>query len=210
MFAKPPVAGRVKTRLAQSIGDRSAATLAAAMLCDVWSVVSRVPEVIPVLAAAECGSFPVDVPQANFWLQGSGGLGSRISGILIRGLASAPSAIALGADSPLLTPSHLKHALVELQVHDAVVGPSLDGGFYLLGLRTCPPDLLADLPWSSAETLGRTLERLSSKGMSVSRLMPLSDVDTLQDLQFLRQELKTASVGIAPATRRWFAEQDFE
>src|SRR5690349_17006411 len=103
IFAKPPVPGRVKTRLAQSIGPAEAAKLAAAMLRDVCSVVETLTEVVPVLAATEAGSFGIDVPAEKIWLQQSGDLGLRIECILRRALETAPAAIALGADTPLVT-----------------------------------------------------------------------------------------------------------
>ncbi|MBV9036745.1 MAG: DUF2064 domain-containing protein [Acidobacteriaceae bacterium] len=114
VFAKPPLAGHVKTRLAPFIGSREAAALAAAMLRDTWSVVQSVPDVVPVLAATEPGLFGIDVPGARIWLQPPGDLGLRMEDILRRGLQTRPAAIALGADSPLLTPAHVREALQHL------------------------------------------------------------------------------------------------
>lgn len=206
IFAKPPVPGQAKTRLARSIGEDSAASLASAMLCDIWSVVREIAEAIPVLAAAEEGTFPVTVPEENFWLQGTGNFGSRIENILRRGLSTAPAAIVLGADSPLITAGHLRDALHQLQSSDAVMGPACDGGFYLLGLRKCPFGLLQGVPWSTAEAGQSTEDCLHSQGMSVSQLRMLPDVDTVADLQSLYDELKNAAPTIAPATQQWFFE----
>jgi uncharacterized protein len=206
IFAKPPVPGKVKTRLGVSIGNGPAASLAAAMLCDIWSIVRDTAGVVPVLAAAEDGIFPVNARE-NFWLQGTGCLGSRIEQILSRGLRDAPAAIALGADSPLLTSAHLKEALDQLETSDAVIGPSCDGGFYLLGLHDCPPGLLQNVPWSTAETCEKTARHLRSQGMSVCRLEVLSDVDTLADLHSLYSELQEGPPEIAPFTRQWFAKE---
>jgi rSAM/selenodomain-associated transferase 1 len=204
VFAKPPVPGRVKTRLAQVIGAAAAAELASAMLQDIWAIVCSCAGVIPVLAAAEEGSWPVDVSAAQTWRQSGSDLGSRIESILRRALLDASSAIAIGADSPLLTAQHFDEALSKLETHDAVVGPSPDGGFYLLGLRHCPLGFFNDLPWSSPDTLQRTLERLQSHRMKVFELPPLGDIDTVDDLKLLRKELQSAPKHVAPATRRWF------
>ena len=205
-FAKPPMPGRVKTRLAARIGYEAAASLASAMFCDVWSTAEQTPGVTPILAAAAEGAFPVDISPERFWLQGEGELGVRIETILRKGLREATAAIALGADSPLITTAHLTAALRELESHDAVIGPSHDGGFYLLGLRSCPPGLLDDLPWSTMKTAEKTSERLRSRGMSVSRIALLEDVDTPDDLELLRERLKTTAPEIAPATRRCLLE----
>ena len=176
------------------------------MLCDIWSTVRDTEGATPVLAAASEGLFPIHPPQEHFWLQQTGELGARIEHILRRGLRDAPAAIALGADSPLLTISHLTHALQQLETSDAVIGPSCDGGFYLLGLRRCPAGLLENLPWSTAQTREQTLDRLHSHKMSVYELETLSDVDTFADLLSLYNELQSASPEIAPATRQWFFE----
>ena len=176
------------------------------MLCDVWSTVADIIEAIPVLAAAEEGCFPVAVPEENVWLQGTGELGLRIENIIRQGLRDAPAAIALGADSPLITGRHLKDALHRLESSEAVIGPSRDGGFYLLGLRRCPCGLLQSLPWSTEEIAQRTQERLSLQRMNIFQLETLLDVDTPGDLQLLYNEVTAASPEIAPATRQWFRE----
>jgi len=176
------------------------------MLCDVWSVVHNVAGVFPVLAAAESGSFPLDVPSERVWLQQSGDLGWRIEGILRRGLQAAPAAIALGADSPLLTAGHLDEAIECLNRKDAVLGPSDDGGFYLLGVHDCPSGVLADLPWSSEETYRGTAQRLKARGMRVGTIRSLFDVDTFADLERLRSQLDLLPLTIAPQTRKWFDE----
>ena len=179
------------------------------MLCDIWAIVARTPGVAAVLAAAEPGTFPVSAKEENIWLQGIGELGTRIENVLRRGLRDASAAIALGADSPLLTTFHLEEALQQLKDGDAVIGPSRDGGFYLLGLRHCPVGLLAGVPWSSAETKTRTEERLYSYGMTVRETPTLPDVDTIADLLVLYNELKSKPREAAPATRHWFVENRF-
>lgn len=206
VFAKPPVVGRVKTRLASAIGDARAAGIAAAMLSDVWSVVMNTAGTLPVLAAAEPGCFPIDVSEERIWLQPPGDLGTRIESILRRGLETAPAAIALGADSPALTADLLREAMDALQFGDAVLGPSRDGGFYLLGLRHCPTGLLSGIRWSSEHTFRETEARMDAHGMRISRLATLLDVDTAADLQQLRIDLRNAPLQTAPLTRKWLDE----
>jgi len=206
IFAKPPVPGRVKTRLAQSIGPAQAAKLAAAMLRDVWSVVATLTEVVPVLAAAQAGSFGIDVPAERVWLQQSGDLGLRIECILRRGLETAAAVIALGADTPLVTVVHLRQAIDCLKSGDAVVGPCDDGGFYLLGVRRCPPGLLFGINWSTEHTLRETELRLRAHAMNTARIPTVFDVDTVADLQRLCSELRNLPPEIAPQTRQWLDE----
>lgn len=206
VFAKPLIPGRVKTRLIPFVGDIAAAQLASAMLRDVWSVVERAAGVVPVLAAAEAGPFGIEVESERVWLQGRGDLGSRIERILRRGLETGPAAIAVGADLLLLTTDHIDEALECLRRRDAVLGPSDDGGFYLLAMHDCPQGLLADLAWSNEETCEQTARRLEAHGMSIGRIRSLFDVDTISELERLRDELDHVPVEIAAHTRSWFAE----
>ncbi len=206
VFAKPPIPGRVKTRLARVLGKSGAARLAAAMLCDVWSVVESVAGAIPVLAAAEPGAFAIGVPNERVWLQAAGDLGWRIESILRRGLTTASAVIALGADSPLLTRTHIDEAIEFLGAGHAVLGPTDDGGFYLLGVCDCPHGMLADVPWSSEETCEQTRLRLQTYGMSVATVKSSFDIDTIAELERLRDELDHLPKEIAPQTRAWLAD----
>jgi uncharacterized protein len=206
IFAKLPVPGRVKTRLATAMGSQAAAELAPAMLQDVWSVVANTPRAMPVLAAAEPGDFDIDVPNDRLWLQHCTDLGSRIESILRRGLEIASSAIALGADSPLVTMGDLAQAIEELAFGNAVLGPCDDGGFYLMGLNSCPAGVLAAIPWSCQVTCEAAESQLRSSGMKVSRIRTGFDVDTLADIWRLRRELDCVPPEVAPRTRRWLDE----
>lgn len=203
VFAKPPVAGQVKTRLAEALGEAVAAELAAAFFADTWARVRALPWARPVLATARerrpeglaCG------PEAEVWAQGEGGLGERLERVLRRALERGPWAMALGADTPGL-PAHLLEAARERLAAgaDAVLGPADDGGFYLLALRRCPPGLLAHgLPWSAADTCQRTRERLEAHGLRTELLAPWFDVDTEADLDRLAALLARGEVR-APCT----------
>jgi uncharacterized protein len=203
IFAKPPVAGEVKTRLIPVLGADDAAELAKAMLTDVWRTVELCVGVCPILATTRPGEFPVSVAHEDMWLQGEGDLGQRIERILTRALEHAPAAMAIGADCPGLTQKHLRAALDGLQRNDAVLGPSLDGGFYLLALPKCPPGLFSSLPWSTSETRLRLKTRLEEHGLSVAELEPLFDVDSPGDLVCLERHLASNS-SLAPATRDWY------
>jgi rSAM/selenodomain-associated transferase 1 len=201
IFAKPPVPGRVKTRLACAVGADLAAELAAAMLQDVWSVVMNFTGAIPVLAAAERGNFGLAVAEDQVWLQQGADLGSRIESILDRGLQIAHAAIALGADTPLLTSGDLADAIEQLELGNAVLGPSDDGGFYLLGLRSCPSGALAGIPWSCARTCETTERRLSASGMTIARVRTGFDIDTMADIRKLQRQFEGLPPDIAPRTR---------
>lgn len=202
VFAKPPVPGRVKTRLAARVGDVPAALLAGAFLADTWDVVSSVRWARTVLATTEGTASDFGLPgQPDIWLQGEGDLGKRLERIIQRGLTEVDFVIAIGADSPGLPERLLVEARDELARADAVLGPSDDGGFYLAGFKRCPPGLFDDLPWSQRTTFTATRARLDQCGMVVHILEPWFDVDQVEDLDRLRHSIEMGAVH-APATRR--------
>jgi rSAM/selenodomain-associated transferase 2/rSAM/selenodomain-associated transferase 1 len=194
IFAKPPVAGRVKTRLAAALGPERAAALARAFLDDTIAAVRALPWAQVALASTE--PVPGDVPVL---LQGEGDLGARIERVLCNALQLAPFAIAIGADAPALPRRLLEAARDALQRADAVLGPAYDGGFYLLGLRRCPEGLLADLPWSRSDTFVRTLARLRERGLRTELIDPWFDVDRAEDLEHLRALIEGGAID-APRT----------
>ncbi|CAN5736815.1 hypothetical protein BH11MYX2_BH11MYX2_38710 [soil metagenome] len=199
VLAKAPVAGEVKTRLAP---PARAAALARAFLVDTFAALRSVAWADPVLATTTAVDPVLDAQMAApIWRQGDCDLGARIERVLQRALTSAPRAIAMGADTPGIPIAALDRAHEALRTADAAIGPTEDGGFYLLALRTCPDGLLAGLPWSRADTFEATLARLREHGLSTVVLDPWFDVDRPADLERLRGLLATRVVN-APATWR--------
>lgn len=189
VFAKPPVAGEVKTRLAAKLGAPRAAALARAFFDDTWARLSAVPSVRVVLASTRDDSAAFGLEGLELWLQGEGDLGARLERVMQRALKIAPWVIAVGADSPAMPRTTLANAIACLATHDAVLGPVADGGYCLIGLRSLHPGLLSGLPWSTPQTSSATLERLTSRGLKVA-LLPLGfDVDEVEDLSRLRDVL---------------------
>jgi rSAM/selenodomain-associated transferase 2/rSAM/selenodomain-associated transferase 1 len=202
IFAKPPVAGSAKTRLAAELGAERAAALARAFLVDTCGTARARPWARPILATTGELEPALRAELAlPVWQQGDGDLGARMEHVLVRALTETPIAIAVGADSPGLPPRLLDAAWAALATADAVIGPADDGGFYLLGLRRCPAGLLADLPWSAPDTRACTVDRLRAHGMIVRELAPWFDVDRAEDLTRLHRLLDTGAI-VAPATRR--------
>jgi uncharacterized protein len=199
IFAKSPVAGMVKTRLGEPV---RAAKLARAFLVDTCAAVRSIPWAEPIVATA--GAFdPALAAELGTlaWEQGGGDLGARLERVLGRALETGRGAVAIGADTPGLPRALLDSARAALETADAAIGPTDDGGFYLLALRRCPPGLLSNLPWSRADTFSATLARLRRAGLSTVVLEPWFDVDRPDDLERLRG-LLSANVLVAPATQR--------
>jgi rSAM/selenodomain-associated transferase 2/rSAM/selenodomain-associated transferase 1 len=175
----------VKTRLISVLGSSGAADLATVFLQDTWDSVSALPWAKPVVASTEEGLAECLPGPMEIWLQGEGDLGVRLAKIFRRALPDHPYAIAIGADSPGLPASFLEQAREALTRMDAVIGPCEDGGFYLLGLRSCPADLLSGISWSAATTCEQTITKLTAAGLTVHVLDSWFDVDTAEDLQKL-------------------------
>jgi rSAM/selenodomain-associated transferase 1 len=202
VFAKPPRPGLVKTRLAAAVGELHAAALARAFFEDIWSAVSSLPWAKAVLATTEpaAGEWP-GAKRAPMWPQGTGDLGDRLERVIRRALQDAPLALAIGTDTPGLPPILFSQARAALRDADAVLGPCEDGGFYLLGLRRCPQDLLGDLPWSAPDTFVQTLSRLRERGLRTAVIAPWFDVDRPADLARLHALIARGELH-APATAR--------
>ncbi|HVC91878.1 MAG TPA: TIGR04282 family arsenosugar biosynthesis glycosyltransferase [Acidobacteriaceae bacterium] len=200
VFFKSPIVGTVKTRLIPLVGAESAAALAEAFFRDTWNRVRSLSWAVPIVASTgPLNPALLPHPEPGVWLQGGGDLGARMERILRRALAQAPFTIALGADSPGMPARLLHQAHEALQSADAVLGPSDDGGFYLLALRECPPGLLAGIPWSQPTTFARTLERFNERGLKSIVLDHWYDIDRPEDLERLCGDVASEAID-APHT----------
>lgn len=202
VFFKPPRAGEVKTRLIPAVGADGAASLAEAFFRDTWSCVETLNWANPIVAGTELlGSRDLPRSATPVWLQGDGNLGTRMERILRRALQQTPFAMAIGADSPGMPSGLLDQAHDAIKMADAVIGPCEDGGFYLLGVRECPPGLLDGIPWSQSGTFASTLKRLRDNGMDVTVIDSWYDIDRPEDLEKLERQL-AAKLIAAPETSK--------
>jgi rSAM/selenodomain-associated transferase 1 len=190
VFAKAPVAGLAKTRLIPALGARGAAALAARMLAHtleqaLLASVGRVE--LCATPAPGAGAWQgVGVPAGVAWsAQGEGDLGARMARAAHRVTATGEAVLLIGTDCPALDAAWLRAAAEALRTADAVIGPTADGGYALLGLHCFDARVFADIAWSSAEVAGVTLERLDGLGWSVARLPVLHDIDEPRDLRWL-------------------------
>lgn len=187
VFAKPPRAGQSKTRLAATLGDGGAARLAEAFLRDTWTKVTAVGWARPVLATTdEHDPIWASLGCADVWPQGAGDLGRRMERVLFRAVSLHGAAIAVGTDCPLLSESDLDLAAMALRAHDVVIGPSADGGFYLLGVRQCTDGLLDGVAWGTDQACAQTMDRVQAAGLTIGVLQMLFDVDRPEDVSRLR------------------------
>lgn len=218
LFAKPPVAGEVKTRLHPPLSLAQAAALYAGFLGDLtamlngeeawdWVLYSTDP-------ARQRATWPSDAPQPRRIAPQRGrDLGARMLQALTELLHGRRGALLIGSDHPTLPAAHIHLAFERLADHDVVLGPSNDGGYYLVGLREPQPELFEAMTWSTPDVLPQTLDRIHRAGRSVFQLPEWYDVDTAEDLARLRGDLATdrGRLGVddsCPRTRRLLAEMD--
>jgi rSAM/selenodomain-associated transferase 1 len=188
IFAKPPIPGSVKTRLIPELGPDRAAELAEAFLEDTVAMVRTLPWAECIVAATKTFERPYFKPE-EVWLQSEGDLGDRLEKVLRLALKRKPVVLAIGADSPGLPAAYLDSARQALATADAVLGPSTDGGFYLIGLKDCPVGVLEGIQWSHSTTLAATTHKLEQFGMKTVLIDPWFDIDSHEDLERLRRQL---------------------
>ncbi len=207
VFAKAPRPGAVKTRLCPPLSPAAAACLYRCFLLDVLDGVRAVGDITPVIAYAPRrarGFFAAAQPGMLLVPQTGADLGARMSGAFERLFARGFAAVViLGGDSPSLPPGYLRTAIRALRsaTVDGVIGPSDDGGYYLIGLRAPCPALFAGVAWSTGRVLAQTLARAKRAGRRLRALPTWYDVDTIEDLRRLAAELRRTR-GPAARTRR--------
>ncbi|NKB22282.1 MAG: DUF2064 domain-containing protein [Alphaproteobacteria bacterium] len=183
MFARAPYLGTVKKRLAAGIGPVAARAFYIKTTTNVLDTVSAnapwqtVMSVTPDASAAQGRFWPPGVTQLP---QGFGDLGERMERALLQ-FADRPVAI-IGSDIPAVTHAHIKTAFVALGHSDLVLGPSPDGGYWLVGARvgSLARGLFKNVRWSSEHTLDDTLANVGNK--RVALIDELDDIDNAVDL----------------------------
>lgn len=188
VFAREPVPGWVKTRLAAAIGDQAAAEQYETMLRDVLNTARQLAGVEAVVYwSCEEEALPrlAERYRCRSRMQSSGDLGQRMRAAFEEMFAGGcESCCIIGSDAPDLPVEYICMAfqLLASGQSDAVFGPSRDGGYYLLGLRRMCHELFAGISWSSPVVLEQSLAAARRAGMSPELLPPWQDIDTIDDL----------------------------
>jgi hypothetical protein len=194
-MAKHPEPGRVKTRLAARIGAERATRLYRAFIEDLRDRLAGVPAGIEVWWAfwPETAPFEAIVPGPRVFAQRGADLGGRLFDAMERVRHPTDAAVAaIGVDSPHLPLETLGACRAALDAGaDVVLGPALDGGYYLIGTRAPRPALFASVDWGSATVFETTRARARADGLAVVELEPLRDVDDVDGLAALRAALET-------------------
>lgn len=181
VFARAPVPGAAKTRLLAGLDEAVAHRLYTAMFLDTLALARRVGT--PVLLSLAGTSHLFDLPR-NWELvqQPERGFGERLAWSFEQAFRrGATRAVLIGADLPQLPAATVAEAFAALDSNDAVVGPTHDGGYYLLGLNQPSPWLFSGVTWSTADVFSETLALLAARDKRAATLAVHRDVDTLDD-----------------------------
>ena len=182
IFIKNPEPGKVKTRLAASVGNDRALEIYQLLLAHTRSVATGV-DAHRLLYYSSFIDTQDDWPATSFQksVQAGGDLGARMSDAFRDAFATHEKVVIIGSDCRELSADFVNQAFAELEKHDFVVGPALDGGYYLLGMRAFHPEVFEQVEWSTENTLNQTLKQMIHPKRSVFLLPELSDVDYIED-----------------------------
>lgn len=207
IFAKAPARGEVKTRLIPSLGVEGATELHRRLLRHALATVAHAG-----MARTELWTTPPGdaallqtcgwPPGETVYMQPDGDLGVRMSAAMADGLERAPAVLLVGADVPSMRGDDLLEACEALaNGHDAVLGPTEDGGYWLIGLSRrsanrsgCLGALFLDVPWSTPGVLQATRERLCALRFRWHELPVRWDVDRPEDVQRMAAEARLAAL----------------
>jgi rSAM/selenodomain-associated transferase 1 len=183
IFARNLVYGKVKTRLAATMGHDKAMVAYRLLLEHTAQVTKNVN-------CTRIVYYSNTITDGDTWdnsylkkLQHGDGLGERMSNAFRNTLElGTKKVVIIGTDCYELTSEIIADAFVRLDQHDVVIGPALDGGYYLLGMKSFHQELFDDIAWSTDSVLKETLSRCHHHSLSYFRLPVLSDIDEEMDL----------------------------
>ena len=183
VFARAPLLGKVKTRLAGEVGEAEALR---AYGCLLQGALHRLQNLAcPRILYADGAGLEATAVQYGMQLRRQSGadLGARMAGAIDECLGSASAVALVGVDIPGLDANYVEEAFARLATADLVLGPTEDGGYCLIACKQRAPELFTDMRWGGAEVCAQTARRAETMGLVVAFLPMLWDVDREEDLQ---------------------------
>ena len=183
IFQKKPELGKVKTRLATTIGQAKALEAYRLLLQHTHEQVALVQCSVFVYFEEEIDPGFIRNRRYVAALQSRGDLGHKMKTALKEVFTQGhQKAIIIGSDCPDLDNTVLEEAIDQLFDNDLVIGPAKDGGYYLIGMKKLHDTLFENMPWSTSEVFINTFAEANRLGLKTSLLRELSDVDVYEDL----------------------------
>ena len=182
VFVKNPILGKVKTRIAEKVGDKKAMEIYLKMINHLNHWVSPLPLKKWIYFSDYIDRDGIwSSSEFEFGLQKGKDLGIKMYSALSEILINSKKAILIGSDIAGLNPKILKDAVEMLENHDMVFGPANDGGYYLVGCKNNHPEIFDNIPWGTSKVLEMSLEKTANIGLKVALLTPLNDIDYIED-----------------------------
>ncbi len=226
IICKTPQAGLSKTRLFPLLGKKGAAQIASAFLSDIAHAINMVPEAAgrrgyAVYAPKGTEAILAPLLPSDFGLlcRRDATLGVVLLGATEQLLTEGHDCVILvNGDSPTMPPLLFSSALAALRApgERVVLGPTIDGGYYLIGLKTPYAALFEDIPWSTSQVFAKTVERAKDIGLDVCALPAWYDIDDAESFAILKKEIEGQALdfnvtgltgGPAYATRKFLSSR---
>lgn len=193
LFSKAPQPGLVKTRMQPALSAQHSAELATMMLEETMIKVCKQWPEERVLAASPDIEHPTLQTLARRYQfrleqQIAGDLGTKMRHVLETGILQSNAAVVMGSDVPHIPEYVVGDIYEQLRTGNNVVGPSLDGGFYMLGLTQCVEDIFEGIVWSTGSVFHRLQNNAKSKGIQLVEHPILRDIDNWDDLVWLANQ----------------------
>lgn len=210
IFAKYPIPGSVKTRLARDIGPSSAARIYrhfVERIIEKFTAIATDFDVhVAVAQHAYLADFQMAFPGAGYCFSQTqdADLGVRMRNAIAKSLEAGYRKVAvIGSDSPHLPAEYVEKAFRKLDKKDVVIGPARDGGYYLIAVKKDLPCLFRNVDWGTARVFQQTQERIAEKRLSLATLPELYDVDVLDDLLRLQKDAPEIFEHFPRESTRW-------
>jgi rSAM/selenodomain-associated transferase 1 len=179
VFVRNPELGKVKTRVAAEVGDEKALEIYHSLLEITFQTLLDFDENVVLYLTHHLDDFK-NLPFERA-LQSSGDLGQKMFTTFSELCKRYHNVILIGSDCPYITPQILQEAIHKLSDHDVLIGPSTDGGYYLIGMKQPNASLFDNISWSTDAVLQETIDRVKKNNLSYALLKSLTDIDYYKD-----------------------------
>ncbi|MBW4595234.1 MAG: TIGR04282 family arsenosugar biosynthesis glycosyltransferase [Brasilonema angustatum HA4187-MV1] len=197
IFTRYPEPGKTKTRLIPALGTEGAANLQRQMTEHTLSQVKQLQKTSAISFEVRFAGGDLQLMQE--WLgydliyqpQGEGDLGLRMTQSFFNAFQSgAEKVVTIGTDCPGVNNQILAEAFAQLQQCELVLGPAVDGGYYLIGLQRPVPELFINIDWGTSQVFHQTISIAQTLNLSVADLPHLADIDRPEDLPIWEEILR--------------------
>jgi rSAM/selenodomain-associated transferase 1 len=185
VLLKNPIIGKAKTRIAARVGDEIALTIYKELLDELKVLLDSLDKIVIHLFFSDNieNIGPFNNSTFPMYLQSGADLGQRMLNAAsdVKGNDITGRIVIIGSDCPYMQKYHIENAFVELNNQKLVLGPSEDGGYYLIGFQEINESLFNEILWSTGVVMSETIEKAKAIGWNHSLLPILSDIDTYPD-----------------------------